>query len=176
MTSPAIDIVQSIRVWGWVYARELCYLFGPSSLNRSPYGVRRVHCHGHKLMETHPNGELNLLLNRLIEGEAVDEEIAEIEELLCNEPTAMDAYFDLIEIHALLQRRLGIPATSDQASSAIVKVGAADLPAETVLANNVPAIDLPSRSIERVPAIESAPSGLITCSRISELRTKHSFS
>lgn len=58
--------------------------------------------------QTHPNGELNLLLNRLIECEVGEEELAEIQRLLCDEPTAMDAYFDLIEIHALLCRQFAL--------------------------------------------------------------------
>jgi hypothetical protein len=101
------------------------------------------------------NGDLCLLLNRLIEGEASKEDFVEIEMLFRTDPAVLDAYFDLLETDAMLHWSLGAPAVQTERQHRYCSLlGRAGLGAETAVTSVVPPESVPTR---RVSAMTASP-------------------
>jgi hypothetical protein len=106
-------------------------------------------------MESHSNGNLCLLLSRLIEGEASERDFAEIEMLFRTEPAALDAYFHILETHSMLHWGMGALATElEQQYRSCAFPGRAGLVTESVVA---PALSPPTVTTGRASAIIISP-------------------
>jgi hypothetical protein len=111
-------------------------------------------------LESPSNDVLCLLFSRLIEGEAGEREFAMVEMLFRTEPAAMDAYFDILETHAILHWGMGAPsAKPEQQHRSCAIPGRADLVAvDVVLHNWTPeTVAVGRASTLRSPQTESAP-------------------